>query len=139
VPSHEDVWGYRVIAPPFLTSAPDGGEWSASSSDRFTPRKSIRYPLYRRLIGLQSRSGCCGEANNLLPLTGIESRPSIPYPTAILTKLSRLNSFTYSIFKQLMKELCIFFLSLIPILYSYFLSMSFCRTDSDRSKIFMWA
>jgi hypothetical protein len=34
---HEDIWGSGGIAPPFLTSALDGGEWSASRPCRFTP------------------------------------------------------------------------------------------------------
>jgi hypothetical protein len=33
---HEDVWGSGGIAPPFLTSLLDVGEWSASRPDRFT-------------------------------------------------------------------------------------------------------
>jgi hypothetical protein len=33
-PRHEDVWGRG--APPFLTSALDGGQWSASLPGRFT-------------------------------------------------------------------------------------------------------
>jgi hypothetical protein len=37
VPRHEDEWWSGDIAPPFLTSAKDGGEWSASCSGRFTP------------------------------------------------------------------------------------------------------
>jgi hypothetical protein len=42
----------------FLTSALDGGEWSASRSGRSLPRgKDPQYPLYRRLGGPQSRSG----------------------------------------------------------------------------------
>jgi hypothetical protein len=32
-------WGSGDIAPPILTSALDGGEWSASRPGRFTPRK----------------------------------------------------------------------------------------------------
>jgi hypothetical protein len=36
-PRHEDVWGTGGIAPSFLTSALDGGEWSASNPGRFTP------------------------------------------------------------------------------------------------------
>jgi hypothetical protein len=41
-----------------LTSAPDGGEWSASRPVRALLRgKDPRYPLYRRLRGPQSRSG----------------------------------------------------------------------------------
>jgi hypothetical protein len=31
------MWGCRGIAPPFLTSVLDGGEWSASRSGRFIP------------------------------------------------------------------------------------------------------
>jgi hypothetical protein len=42
----------------FLTSALDGGEWSASRPGRALPRgKDPRYPLYRRLGVPQSRSG----------------------------------------------------------------------------------
>jgi hypothetical protein len=36
---HEDLWGTGVITPPFLTSAPDAGERSASRLGRFTPRE----------------------------------------------------------------------------------------------------
>jgi hypothetical protein len=35
---HEDTWGTGGIAPSFLTSALDGGEWSVSRPSRFTPR-----------------------------------------------------------------------------------------------------
>jgi hypothetical protein len=31
------MWGSGGIAPPFLTSALDGGEWSASRPGHFTP------------------------------------------------------------------------------------------------------
>jgi hypothetical protein len=45
----------------FLTSALDGGEWSASRPGRALPRgKDTRYPLYRRVGGPQSRSGHTG-------------------------------------------------------------------------------
>jgi hypothetical protein len=37
----------------FTTSALDEGEWSASRPEAKDPR----YPLYRRLVGPQSRSG----------------------------------------------------------------------------------
>jgi hypothetical protein len=36
-PRHKDVWGSGGIAPPLLTSALDGGEWSASRPGRFIP------------------------------------------------------------------------------------------------------
>jgi hypothetical protein len=32
-----------------------------------TPGKNPRYPLDRRLVELQSQSGCCGEEKNLAP------------------------------------------------------------------------
>jgi hypothetical protein len=34
---HKDEWGNGGIAPPFLTSAPDGGQWSTSCHGRFNP------------------------------------------------------------------------------------------------------
>jgi hypothetical protein len=34
-PRHEDVWGNGGIAPPFLTSALDGGEWSGGRSPEY--------------------------------------------------------------------------------------------------------
>jgi hypothetical protein len=46
----------------FLTSALDGGEWSASSPGRALPRgKDLRYPLDRRLIRPQNRYGHRGK------------------------------------------------------------------------------
>jgi hypothetical protein len=36
-PRHEDVWGSVGVAPPFLTSALDVGEWSGTRPSRFTP------------------------------------------------------------------------------------------------------
>jgi hypothetical protein len=45
----------------FLTSAMDGGEWSASRRGRdLAQGRDPRYPLYRRLSGPQSRSGHTG-------------------------------------------------------------------------------
>jgi hypothetical protein len=50
--------GWRYSSYSFLTSALDGGEWSASRPGRALPwGKDPRYPLYRRLGGPQSRSG----------------------------------------------------------------------------------
>jgi hypothetical protein len=48
-----------------LTSALDGGEWSASRPGRFIPKgKSPWYPLDERLGGPQSGSGRGGEEKN---------------------------------------------------------------------------
>ena len=55
--------GNRGIA---LTTALEGGEGSASRPGRSLPPGKARYPLYRRLGGLQGRTG----AENLAP-TGI--------------------------------------------------------------------
>ena len=49
--------GVAVLLYPFLATALEGGEGSASRPDRsLTPGKT-RYPLYRRLGGPQGRSG----------------------------------------------------------------------------------
>jgi hypothetical protein len=57
-PSHEGVLReWRYSSTHSLTSALDVGEWSASRPGRFTPRKSLWYPLDRRLGGPQGRSG----------------------------------------------------------------------------------
>jgi hypothetical protein len=71
-PLDEDVLE-EVQLHAILTSAPDGGEWSASLLGRFTPReKDRRYPLDRRLGGPQSRSGRGGEEKNSQLPPGIE-------------------------------------------------------------------
>jgi hypothetical protein len=56
---HGGAWGgEEVQLYSFLTSALDGGEWSASRPCRALPwGKDPRYPLNRRLGGPQSRSG----------------------------------------------------------------------------------
>jgi hypothetical protein len=59
----------------FLTSVLVKGEWSASCPGRFNPRrKSPCYPLDRRLIGPQNRSGRRGEEKNIAP-TGTQLQP----------------------------------------------------------------
>jgi hypothetical protein len=60
---HGGAWVKRKYSSySFLTSALDGGEWSASRPGRALPRgKDPRYPLYRRLGGPQSRSEHVGE------------------------------------------------------------------------------
>jgi hypothetical protein len=59
------MWGSGGIAPPFSTSALDGGE-SPSRPGRFTHREiAPRHPLDMRLIVPQNRYGRYGEEKNL--------------------------------------------------------------------------
>jgi hypothetical protein len=63
----------------FSTSALDIGEWSASRPGRaLAPGKGLRYPLYRRLGGPQSRSGHRGYRKN--PFASAGNRTSIDGP-----------------------------------------------------------
>jgi len=55
-----------------LTSALDGGEWSASRLGRFTRRKRAWYSLDRKLGAPQSLSGCGREEKISHPLPGLE-------------------------------------------------------------------
>jgi hypothetical protein len=73
-PRHEGVLGeWRYRSTRSLTSALDGGEWSASRPDRFTPQgKRPWYPLDRRLGGPQSCSGRGREEKNSQPPPGVE-------------------------------------------------------------------
>jgi hypothetical protein len=69
---HGGTWGERHSSYSFLTSALDGGKWSASHTGHALPRgKDPHYPLYRRLGGPQSRSGQRLEEKSF-PLPGIE-------------------------------------------------------------------
>jgi hypothetical protein len=64
--SHVDIWESGGIAPPFLTSALDEGEWSVSRPGLFIPGEiDPRYPLDRRLVGPDNRSGRYEEEKNL--------------------------------------------------------------------------
>jgi hypothetical protein len=66
---HEYVLGkWRYSSTHSLTSAPYRGGWSVSCPGRFVPReRTPRYPLDRRLGGLQSRCGDGVEEKNSQP------------------------------------------------------------------------
>jgi hypothetical protein len=66
---HEAVWGNGGIALPFLMSALDGGEWSASRPGRFTPRE--------RAAGTHSLWGWVGSGAGL---DAVEQRQNLPLP-----------------------------------------------------------
>ena len=57
-----------------MTAALEGGEWSAARPGRTLSRGKTWYQFYRRLGGLQGRSG---RAEYLIP-TGIRSRTVQP-------------------------------------------------------------
>jgi hypothetical protein len=58
ITGHEGPEGEQMYSSTLpSTSALDGGGWSKPLPGRFTPRKEIRYPLYRRLGEPQGRSG----------------------------------------------------------------------------------
>jgi hypothetical protein len=65
----EGEWRYSPTLS--LTSALEGGGWSAPRPGRFTPGKDTRYPLYRRLGGPQGRSGRMGKIS---PPPGFDPR-----------------------------------------------------------------
>jgi hypothetical protein len=84
---HEGVWGSGAIAPPFLISILDGGEWSASHPDHVTPQKGHWYPL-DRLDGPQSQSGSCGEEKNYFPCQNLTPAVQPVVHTLSLYRLS---------------------------------------------------
>jgi hypothetical protein len=83
--------GSEGITPPFLTWALNGDQWSASRPGRFALRgKNPQYPLG---IWVGSRAGLdVLENTKILPLPGIEPRPSSQWSVAIPTELSRRDS-----------------------------------------------
>jgi hypothetical protein len=86
VARHADVWGSGGIAPPHLTSALDGGEWSASRPGRFNSGEiTPRYPLDRRLGGLVGLDAV--EKKKVFPSAAIRT-PAVQ-PVAISTEVSR--------------------------------------------------
>jgi hypothetical protein len=92
---HDGAWEERRNSSySFLTSAIDGGEWSASRPGRVFPRgKDFWYTLYSRLGGPQSRCGQREWRKNPLPLPGIEPRsPGHPVRSQTLYWLSYAGS-----------------------------------------------
>jgi len=74
-----------------MTAALEGGEWSAARPGHTLPPVKTRHPFYRRLGGLQGRSG---RAENLVP-TGIRSRTVQPIAQSLyqLSYLAHKNNF----------------------------------------------
>jgi len=85
----------------FLASALDGGEWSASHISHFPHGNNPWYPLYRRLGGPQSQSGCSGEKKN--PSPSWESNPGHP-AHSLITILAELPQLQLIGSKQIKKK-----------------------------------
>jgi len=75
-----------------MTTALEGGKWSAARPGRTLPSGKIQYAFYRRLGGPQGRSGW---AENLVP-TGIRSR-TVQSVAQLLYRLSYPAHKTYSV------------------------------------------
>jgi hypothetical protein len=78
-------WEWRYSSTHSLTSALDGGEWSAPRPSRFTSREmNPRCPLDMRLGGPRSRCECGGEGENSQPLPGIQPLSSDPQARSLV-------------------------------------------------------
>jgi hypothetical protein len=76
--------GSEGIAPPFLTSAQEGGEWSASRPCRFKPgKRAPDTPWMRRWVGL--RAGLDAVKRKILHYR--ESNPDVPARSPSLYQL----------------------------------------------------
>ena len=74
-----------------MTTALEGGEWSAPRPGRTLPPEKTQYPLYRRLGGPQGQSG---RVENLFP-TGIRSRTARPVVSRYTDWATRPTVMTY--------------------------------------------
>jgi hypothetical protein len=81
-------WAVEVYLHAFLTSALDGGEWSASRPGCFTPGRTP--DIHWRRGGHRSRFGRGGEEKNSQPLPGLEPPIIQPVAQRYTTELSWL-------------------------------------------------
>jgi hypothetical protein len=89
-PHHEGGGQWRYSSTHSLTSALDGGEWSASHPGRFTPKEAAPDNPLDRLGGPKSRSGHGGEEENSQTMPGLEHPIIQPVAQRYITELSRL-------------------------------------------------
>ena len=66
---------YTITSTFSLTSALDGGGWLTPRPGRFIPKKDIRYPLHRRVVGPQGQSG---RVRKISPPPGLDPRTVQP-------------------------------------------------------------
>jgi hypothetical protein len=70
----KSYWGSGGIVPRIIDLGTIWRSVVSFTPGRFTPRERAPwYPLDRKMGGLQSRSGRCGEEKNSQPLQGLES------------------------------------------------------------------
>ena len=74
-----------------MTAALEGGEWSAARPGRTLSPGKTRYPFYRRLGGLQGRSG----RGKISSPPGFDPGPSSPYSVAIPTQPTGSQEYIY--------------------------------------------
>jgi hypothetical protein len=87
----ETYGGVKVSSTHSLTSALDGGEWSALRPGRFTPRKrDPRSPLYKR-VGGGPRALLDTVVKRKIPSSRWESNPRIPFVQPVAYSLYRLS------------------------------------------------
>jgi hypothetical protein len=91
---HEDVWGSGCIAPPFLTLALDGGEWSTLHPSRFTPGE-IASSAYWKKGRMDPRASLnTVQMRKILPCW--ESNPAVqPIARHYTSELSRILCLNY--------------------------------------------
>jgi hypothetical protein len=84
---HEDVYESEGIARPFLISALDEGEWSASRSGRFTPgERSLGTHWIGGLVGNRVGMDTVENRKIIFPLPRIEPMSCSPESVTILTE-----------------------------------------------------
>jgi hypothetical protein len=77
-------WVSRGVAPRILTSALDGGEWSASRPGRFTPRESVSVTHWRGgWVGLRAGLDTVVKKKIPSPCWNSNSRPSSPQSSTV--------------------------------------------------------
>jgi hypothetical protein len=63
-----ETYGDAGLAPPFLTSVPDGGKWSASHPDHFIPReRGPGTPWIGGWVGLRSGLDAVDKRKSFVP------------------------------------------------------------------------
>jgi hypothetical protein len=127
---HEDIWGSGGTAPPFLTSALDGGEWSASRPGRLTPEE--RTPSTHSTGGwVGPRTGLDAVKRKIMTLP--ESNPGRPARRPSLYRLSYRDPNLTSTFSNSLATVSMRFLAFeVPCLMLIFRCSVVSKNSSPR-------